>query len=230
MSPIPCCSTVVLGTMRILRPGSTSTDRGKARGIRCCWRCDSSSRWMTMRRISPGMTSRGKPICSSFRMGETVVERTVRMTPPTNGPTPSLWQPNPSWRGGYSRFPSGTPRAQMPTPSIESPRLGGTAYDRHIPASDLDELSEALLDIGDNVFSCGFEVDDPGPDADHRRINLYMNGDVVPFDESCKHHVGWTWDDDAYRRIRLCSEACNALRADDSASVVAKFGCPAVVV
>jgi hypothetical protein len=113
-------------------------------------------------------------------------------------------------------------------------KAGGTRFERHIPAADHSTLTEALLDIGDIVFSCGFEIDDPSPNADQRRINLYLDGGIVPFDKGCAQHVGWTWSDDKFRRIHLCADACQKLRAaeadDEAADVVAKFGCPVVVV
>jgi hypothetical protein len=66
--------------------------------------------------------------------------------------------------------------------------------------------------------------------SDPDKVNFYFNGEVVPFDESCKQGVGWMWENQTHTQMRFCEQSCAVLRAGHVSSVGAKFGCPVVIV
>ncbi len=109
-------------------------------------------------------------------------------------------------------------------------RNGGTPFDTYIPAVDQAALEAALETIAGAISSCAFEVDDPGPSSDPSKVNFYMNGTVVPFDDGCRAGTGWTWQDAAHTRMRFCDAPCEQLRDGFVSNIDAKFGCPVVIV
>lgn len=116
---------------------------------------------------------------------------------------------------------------------------GGTPFGEYFLATDQAQLETALDTIAAEVVSCTFAIEDPGELADPDEVNFYFDTDgdgvvsdedVVGYDEGCAAGVGWTWTSEEHTAITFCAGACEELNSGDVENVVAKWGCPTVVV
>jgi hypothetical protein len=105
---------------------------------------------------------------------------------------------------------------------------GGSPFGTYLPASDESALQGALETIGAALVSCSFGVDVPDASADPDAVNLYFDGELLPYEPGCVTGTGWDWADEAHTRIQLCSGPCDELRAETVDNVKARFGCPSV--
>jgi hypothetical protein len=116
---------------------------------------------------------------------------------------------------------------------------GGTPFAEYFLASDQTQLEEALDEIAAEVVSCTFAIPDPGDIADPNQVNFYFDSDgdgevsdedVVGFDDGCAVGVGWMWTSADHTAITFCAGSCDELNSGDVQNVVAKWGCPTIVV
>jgi hypothetical protein len=92
-------------------------------------------------------------------------------------------------------------------------------------ARDETELNAALASISDQLATCSFTIGDLGTDADKSKANLYLNGEIVPFDAAGTKKDGWAWIDAEQTTAELYGDACAAFKTNRRTSVVLEFGC-----
>ncbi len=110
---------------------------------------------------------------------------------------------------------------------------GGTGVTSYIPASDDQELEDALSEVLGSVVTCVFELDAADPQANPDKVNLYFDDDTnaIPMDQDCAQGgEGWTWTDSNHTHVELCDDSCEKLKSGDAQTVKATFGCKTVVV
>ena len=103
---------------------------------------------------------------------------------------------------------------------------GCTEYTSYLQADDQEELENALLLLAGLAIKCSFSIGTLDEMVDPTLVNVYFDGNVVPYDANCQAGKGWRWKDDTYREIEFCSEACDTLQT--AKNVNAKFGCRTV--
>ena len=62
-----------------------------------------------------------------------------------------------------------------------------------------------------------------------RVLNLYLNGELIPFDQLKNAAEGWGWANPEKSAIDLYGGACSAFKTNRKTSINVEFGCPAVV-
>ncbi|MFT3923991.1 MAG: hypothetical protein QM778_15765 [Myxococcales bacterium] len=95
----------------------------------------------------------------------------------------------------------------------------------YVDAKSDQELSDALASISSKLATCSFALGGLPADADKTRANLYLNGEVIPFDSAHKAEKGWAWQDEATNSVQLFGESCDAFKTNRKTSVVVEFGC-----
>lgn len=108
------------------------------------------------------------------------------------------------------------------TASSDAADLTKTPY---IEALDEAALNAALAQISDVLATCSFTLDGVDESADLDRVNLYLNGEVIPFDQSGEQKDGWSFRDRAALEIELYGEACKSFKTNRKTSIVVEFGC-----
>jgi von Willebrand factor type A domain len=102
---------------------------------------------------------------------------------------------------------------------------GGTGLTTFFEAEDQATLDAALSNIGAASISCTFAISLPEPDSDYDKVNIYLDGDNLGWDEDCAQGKGWTWTDDTHKEILFCDEACATLKSGKISNMTATFGC-----
>ena len=109
---------------------------------------------------------------------------------------------------------------------------GGTGD--YYPAATDDgpgDMIAALQAIAAENTTCVFEVDwaslADGVSHDPGLVNVFVDGDVVPFSDDCADAAGWRWAD--ADTIELCAALCDDYKWGVVSSVRASFGCDTVV-
>ena len=106
---------------------------------------------------------------------------------------------------------------------------GGTGdfYAAETPA----DLAAALDEIAAAAVECEFTVDwdslGEGVSTNPNLVNVFAEGEVVPYDEDCSGGYGWQWIDGD--TIGLCAELCDQYKNGDITEITASFGCVTVV-
>jgi hypothetical protein len=106
---------------------------------------------------------------------------------------------------------------------------GGTEdfYAAETPA----DLAAALDEIAAAAVECEFTVDwdslGEGVSTDPNLVNVFAEGEVMPYDEDCSSGFGWRWIDDD--TIALCDDLCEQYKNGDITEITASFGCVTVV-
>jgi hypothetical protein len=101
----------------------------------------------------------------------------------------------------------------------------------YVDATTADELGAALADIADRLATCSFALEGlPANEAEKDTANLYLNGEVIPFDSMATKRDGWNWVDPARTTVELYGESCSAFKTNRRTSIVVEFGCPPVTV
>jgi hypothetical protein len=111
---------------------------------------------------------------------------------------------------------------------------GGTASSEpnkppYIDAVDATALDAALAKVSDHLATCSFAVEGIAPSVDKSKANLYLNGELIRFDQGGQAADGWGWANAEKTAIELYGNACNAFKTNRKTSVGVEFGCPAVV-
>jgi len=104
---------------------------------------------------------------------------------------------------------------------------GGTGA--ALMADDPAGVRSAFEAVAGAVASCEVELQAPDASADPDQVNLYLDGDPVPFDTDGACEQGWQWADGETRRVRFCGESCDHLRQSGGGLVTATFGCPTLI-
>jgi hypothetical protein len=101
----------------------------------------------------------------------------------------------------------------------------------YVDATTADELASALADIADRIATCSFALEGlSSSDAEKDAANLYLNGEVIPFDSMNAGQDGWGWVDAERTTVELYGPSCTAFKTNRRTSIVVEFGCPPVIV
>jgi hypothetical protein len=95
----------------------------------------------------------------------------------------------------------------------------------YVDAKSDAELSAALSEISDTLATCAFGLGELPANADKANANLYLNGEVIPFDSAQSQSNGWSWGDAAKTSVQLYGDSCKAFKTQRRTSVVVEFGC-----
>jgi len=104
------------------------------------------------------------------------------------------------------------------------------AHKPFIDAKDETELNAALASISDRLATCTFTLGGLPSDADKAKANLYLNGEVIPFDKLGDKQSGWAWVDAEQTAAELYGDSCSAFKTNRRTSVVVEFGCAPIEV
>jgi len=106
---------------------------------------------------------------------------------------------------------------------------GGT--DDFYPADTPADLTAAFDEIAAAAVSCEFTVDwdalGEGVSTDQDLVNVFAEGEIVPYDEDCSEGFGWQWID--ADTIGLCDGLCEQYKNGEISEVTASFGCETIV-
>jgi hypothetical protein len=105
---------------------------------------------------------------------------------------------------------------------------GGTAD--FIDAETDAQLNSALASISDRLATCAITIGGLPTDVDKTKANLYLNGEVIPFDTMGAKQKGWAWVDADKNTAELYGDSCTAFKTNRRTSVVVEFGCMQVPV
>jgi hypothetical protein len=112
---------------------------------------------------------------------------------------------------------------------------GGTASadpnaPAYIDATDATSLDAALAQISDRLATCSFGVTGLPGNADKSLANLYLNGELIKYDQLAAKLDGWGWTDAGQTAIELYGAACEAFKTNRKTSAIVEFGCEQVPV
>ncbi len=97
---------------------------------------------------------------------------------------------------------------------------------RYYPAPDEAKLNEVLASISQGLSTCSFTLDElADPYVDKSKVNLYLNGEVVPFEQT----QGWGWANAEQTEIQMYGQACTDFKTNRTTSLVVEFGCEPIV-
>jgi hypothetical protein len=99
----------------------------------------------------------------------------------------------------------------------------------YVDAKTEAELTQALAGISDTLATCSFTLGNLPPNADKANANIYLNGEVIPFDSANAKANGWGWLDAEKTSVQMYGEWCKAFKTNRKTSVVVEFGCAPVV-
>lgn len=100
----------------------------------------------------------------------------------------------------------------------------------YVDAQTVDDLTAALSQISNGLATCAFTLGELSDDADKTAVNLYLNGEVVPFDKQAAQQSGWGWLDPEQTSIQLYGQSCDDFKNNHKTSVIVEFGCEQVIV
>ena len=95
----------------------------------------------------------------------------------------------------------------------------------YVDARDETQLNAALTSISDRLATCSFTMGNLPTDVDKAKANLYLNGEVIPFDAMGTKQKGWSWVDAEKTTAELYGDSCTAFKTNRRTSVVVEFGC-----
>ena len=100
----------------------------------------------------------------------------------------------------------------------------------YIDAIKGEDLTAALEKISNSLATCSFTLRGLDKDTDKDAVNLYLNGEIVPFDKQAAKETGWGWLDQEQTTIELFGESCEDFKNNRKTSVIVEFGCAQVLV
>lgn len=100
----------------------------------------------------------------------------------------------------------------------------------YIDAVTDTDLTAAMSQISNSLATCSFTLGGLSDDADKEAVNLYLNGEIVPFDKQTTEQDGWGWLDPEQTTIQLYGPACDEFKNNRKTSVIVEFGCEQVIV
>jgi hypothetical protein len=98
----------------------------------------------------------------------------------------------------------------------------------YLDAPDQAQLDTILTGVSEQLSSCDFEVGSGDKNADKDKVNLYIDGQAIPFDSMSKLEDGWGWADDTRTVIRMYGPACKNFKNSRATSIVVEFGCATI--
>lgn len=98
----------------------------------------------------------------------------------------------------------------------------------YLDAPNQAELDGVLSTISEQLSSCDLDAKTNDPRADKSKTNLYIDGEVIPFDAMDAKANGWGWTDDTKTVIRMYGESCTQFKHSRASSIVVEFGCPII--
>lgn len=113
------------------------------------------------------------------------------------------------------------------TATIDPANPKATPY---VDAKDDAALTAALASISNTLASCSFALDGLPDNVDKDAVNLYLNGEVIPFDHKQTKAAGWGWSDATQTAIELYGGSCTAFESNRKTSVIVELGCQSVLV
>ena len=107
---------------------------------------------------------------------------------------------------------------------------GGTPFTTFLNASDGDELSAALNQIGETVVvSCAFELGEfDKNNVDLDRIYVAFDGEKVLMNEDCDGGIGWRWTSDSREVMEFCEQSCEEMASGIAVEI--KIACQSSMV
>jgi hypothetical protein len=109
-----------------------------------------------------------------------------------------------------------------------APQPGAAPY---LEAPTPEQLNTVLAKLSDELASCQLELGPPPKDADISKVNLYIDGEVIPFDAQSAKQNGWGWADDKRQTMLMYGDACTRFKKSRATNIVVEFGCtPEIVV
>jgi hypothetical protein len=109
------------------------------------------------------------------------------------------------------------------------PNIGDPTRPPYLDAKNQAEFVQALAAISDQLATCSFSIAGLSEDADKDRANLYLNGEVIPFDSAATKQAGWNWIYPEKTSIELYGDSCKAFKTNRRTSVLVEFGCVPVI-
>ncbi len=130
------------------------------------------------------------------------------------------------------KFDSGSSDAAQEDQLTNIAVNGGT--DAYISAPDGKALTAELLKLSASLANCELRIGEPPPGADPTKLNVYLNGIVVPYDSMGTMMSGWGWVSDAangdFSKLTLYGPQCKLLQQSRLNDIVIEFGCQVIVV
>jgi hypothetical protein len=109
-----------------------------------------------------------------------------------------------------------------------APQTGGVPY---LEAPTPDQLNAVLAKLSDELASCQLELGPHPKDADTNKVNLFIDGEQIPFDAQSAKQNGWGWANDARQTMLMYGEACTRFKKSRATNIVVEYGCvPQIVV
>jgi hypothetical protein len=99
----------------------------------------------------------------------------------------------------------------------------------YLDAPDQMQLDAVLTGVSEQLSTCDFVVSNDNTKADKDKVNLYINGEAIPYDSMGKKVDGWGWLDAGRTTITMFGPACKRFKNSRSTSVVVEFGCTPVI-
>jgi hypothetical protein len=99
----------------------------------------------------------------------------------------------------------------------------------YLDAPDQAQLDAVLTGVSEQLSTCDFEVSSSDKNADKDKVNLYINGEAIPFDQMGKKENGWGWLDAGRTTITMYGPACKRFKNSRSTSIVVEFGCNPII-
>jgi hypothetical protein len=99
----------------------------------------------------------------------------------------------------------------------------------YLDAPDQTQLNMVLANVSEQLSTCDFVVSSNDKNADKSKVNLYINGEAIPFDQMKKKEDGWGWLDAGQTTITMYGNACKRFKNSRSTSIVVEFGCNPIV-
>lgn len=133
------------------------------------------------------------------------------------------------------RYGSVANRTPLQDAQLEAIAVGGgtaltdPSLPKYIDAKSQDDLTQALATISDQLAACSFGVSGLPVEADKTNANLYLNGEVIPFDAAGAKQAGWHWVDAEQTAIELYGDSCTAFKTNRHTNVVVEFGCASIL-
>jgi hypothetical protein len=103
----------------------------------------------------------------------------------------------------------------------------GPAY---LEAPTPEQLDQVLSSLSDMLASCELGLGPAPKDSDSSKVNLYIDGELIPFDAAGTKKAGWGFTDDKRQVMSIYGDACKHFKKTRATNIVIEYGCPPVPV
>jgi hypothetical protein len=100
----------------------------------------------------------------------------------------------------------------------------------YLEAPTAQQLDQVLATVSDSLASCELQLGPAPKDADSSKVNLYIDGALIPFDATNAKKGGWGFGDDKKQLMVIYGEACAQFKKTRATNIVIEYGCPPVPV